>query len=147
MFEHLMVCPSSELLKCLCFTLCRSRVSPGQIQHKTVYNQLVLQCCSFGRNAQNFVAKTFHSLHVCTVFSFDLSLWQPLLLSTAAIRCHAQTHNNATQQIVMFPDFIPYIQRVNCARHNFCEETNFQPRSNICDYKMCEQQILMMNLL
>ena len=33
------------------------------------------------------------------------------------------------------------VYQVNCARHNFCEETVFQPRSNICDYKMHEQQI------
>ena len=63
------------------------------IHSKVVENWLQLQLCSFGVNAENFVAKkpfTILNALFFYSFSFDPSLWWPLLLSMVAIKGHAR---------------------------------------------------------
>ena len=79
-------------------------------------NWLQPQCCSFGRNAYNFVAKNLsqYKMPTCkhcslSVFSFDpcghcFSIWLPSKVTFTLRLLHIR--NNAPQCMRMFPDSV-----------------------------------------
>ena len=92
------------------------------VQSSIAENWLQLKLHSLGGNVLNYVAKKSYTIFNAYVyvlvsysFSFELSLWWPLLLSTTALKSHARFHtscqasrirNNAPQHIAIFPDAI-----------------------------------------